>query len=275
MEKVKDSKALIAMLGENERKHESIETNCILTWEEALRLLRRKSLYVIECPAGLMFLDDEGDYYRVHFYLDEHIPFEFERMKKPVLVEFFVTGGEATPEIVSMEKKWLDQGFEPYIINEKIYRSIKDCDKADTVIENSMGRFTIGRAKPEHAEQIVALWRASLNPLNSAIPKINETLFEIGAGNIFCVLKDGEVCAVNKMVILGGTVSTWLGATKPKYRRLGLSSAMKLLIYKTAHDQGIREAYTWVDRDNEASVIALTKLGFKTKGEWTEGFILR
>ncbi len=77
-----------------------------------------------------------------------------------------------------------------------------------------------------------------------SIPRfpLEESLYEIAQGNIFVMEREdtGEVCAANKMVVRGGMVSTWLGAVKAEYRRMGLSTAMKQLIYKTAQERGIR-----------------------------------
>ncbi len=42
---------------------------------------------------------------------------------------------------------------------------------------------------------------------------------------------------------------------------MGLSTAMKQMIYKTAQERGIQMCYTWVGRENTASVKALEKTG--------------
>ena len=254
------------------------ETNCIFEPGEVDRLLRRKSLYMGKCESGAFLIDDEGEYYRVHFFFAVDKPVSFERMDKPVLVEFLMAGGEdRRRSIREMERKWMDCGFVPHVVDLKMYLSLQDYVPGPTVVENAVGKFRGRLARAEDAEAILPIWDRSLDHLNSAIPSLDETLYEISQGNIFVMEREdtGEICAANKMVIRGGMVSTWLGAVKSEYRRMGLSTAMKQMIYKTAQERGIQMCYTWVDRENTASVKALEKLGFRCHGEWTEGFILR
>lgn len=274
LQRVEDKKQLKRLLYENLRRFPRWETNCIFEPGEVDRLLRRKSLYAEVCRSGLYLLDDEGDYYRVHYFFNADAPVEFAPMDKPVLVEFLVTRGRRSAAIAEMEQKWLKAGFREHVKDLKLYLSLKGYRLRPTVVENAAGRFVARIARPEDAEQILPIWDAALDHLNSAIPSLEELLYEIGEGNIFVMDKDGEVCAANKMVVRGGMVSTWLGAVKTEYRRMGLSTAMKQLIYKTAMERGITMCYTWVDVDNTASRIALEKIGFVSRGEWTEGFLL-
>ena len=274
MLRVEDRAQFKRLLYDNLRRFPRWETNCIFEPGEVDRLLRRKSLYAGTCCAGLYLLDDEGDYYRVHYFFSVDEPVDFAPMDKPVLVEFLVTRGKRSAAIAEMEKKWLAAGFREHVKDLKMYLSLKDYRLRPTVVENERGRFAARLARAEDAAQILPIWEGALDRLNSAVPSMEELLYEIGEGNIFVMDREGEICAANKMVIRGGMVSTWLGAVKPKYRRMGLSTAMKQLIYKTAMDRGIAMCYTWVDVNNEASRLALESLGFVCRGEWTEGFLL-
>lgn len=272
--RVENKEQLKALLYENLHRFARWETNCIFEPGEVDRLLRRKSLYAGSCRSGAYLLDDEGDYYRVHFFFSVDEPVEFSAMDKPVLVEFLVTHGARSAQIAAMEKKWLDAGFVEHVVDLKMYLPLKGYSLRPALVENAAGRFVGRRAIEADAAQILPIWDAALDHLNSAIPSMEELLYEIDLGNIFVMDKDGEICAANKMVIRGGMVSTWLGAVKPEYRRMGISTAMKQMIYKTALDRGIQMCYTWVDRENRASILALEKIGFRCHGEWTEGFIL-
>ena len=274
LQRVEDKRQLKQLMYENLRRFPRWETNCIFEPGEVDRLLRRKSLYAGACPAGLYLLDDEGDYYRVHFFFSVDAPVDFSPMDKPVLVEFLVTRGKRSAAIAEMEQKWLAAGFREHVKDLKLYLSLKDYPLRPAVVENAAGRFIARPARAEDAAQILPIWDAALDHLNSAIPSMEELLYEINEGNIFVVDREGEVCAANKMVIRGGMVSTWLGAVKPEYRRMGLSTAMKHRIYKTAMERGVFLCYTWVDENNAASRAALAKLGFVHRGEWTEGFLL-
>ena len=195
-------------------------------------------------------------------------------MDKSVLVEFFVTRAKRSVAIEEMMDKWRAIGFRDHVVDLKMHLSLKGYKLRPSWVENDAGRFEGRLAAAQDAQQILRLWDESLDHFNSAIPSLEETLYEIGEGNVFVMDRDGEICAANKMVIRGGMVSTWLGAVKPAYRRMGLSTAMKQMIYKTAMERGIYACYTWVDRENMASRIALEKLGFVFHGEWTEGLIL-
>jgi len=272
--RVEDKDHLKAIVYENLHRFARWETNCIFEPGEVDRLLRRGSLYAGSCGSGAYLLDDDGDYYRVHFFFSVDDPVDFEPMDKPVLVEFLVAHGKRSDATEQMEKKWMDAGFRPHVVDLKMYLSLKDYRLRPTVVESEAGLFVGRLATDEDADQILSIWAGALDRLNSAIPGRDELLYEIGMGNIFVMDKDGEVAAANKMVIRGGMVSTWLGAVKPEYRRLGLSTAMKQMIYGTAIARGIATCYTWVDRENTASVKALEKIGFRCHGEWTEGFIL-
>ena len=274
LQRVVDKRHLKSLMYENMRRFPRWETNCIFEPGEVDRLLRRGSLYVDTCHDGFCLLDDEDDYYRVHFFFSVDAAVDFPPMDKPVLVEFLVTHGARGPVIAEMERKWLAAGFREHVRDLKMHLSLKGPALRPAVVENAAGRFVARLAREEDATQILPIWEASLDRLNSAIPSMEELLYEIGQGNIFVVDREGEICAANKMVIRGGMVSTWLGAVKREYRRMGLSTAMKHQIYKTAMERGVFHCYTWVDENNAASRAALAKLGFVHRGEWTEGFLL-
>lgn len=271
---IQDKKQLRQFLYENMHLCPRWETNCIFEPGEVDRLLRRKSLYADTCSAGVYLLDDEGDYYRVHYFFRADEPIAFAPMDKPVLLEFLATRGKREQVVSQMAEKWLAAGFRPWVKDLKLYLPLSKDRLRPSVVENDVGRFTARLAASQDAAHILALWNASLDHYNSAIPSAEELLYEISEGNIFVMDREGEVCAANKMVIRGGMVSTWLGAVKPEYRRMGLSTAMKQLIYQTALERGINMCYTWVDVKNVASRRALESLGFTWRGEWTEGFLL-
>ncbi len=273
LRRVETKKQLRQFFYENMHRFQRWETNCIFEPGEVDRLLRRGSLYAGECGSGAYLLDDEGDYYRVHFFFAVDEPVDFAPMDKPVLVESLVRGERGTV-LEEMQRKWLLAGFEPHIVDLKMHLNLEGYAPGPTVVENRAGIFAARPAVAGDADAILSIWDAALDHLNSAIPGRAELLYEIERGNIFVMDRDGEVCAANKMVIRGGMVSTWLGAVKSQYRRMGLSTAMKQLIYKVALERGIASCYTWVDRENIASVSALKKLGFCYLGERTEGFIL-
>lgn len=252
----------------------SVETNCILTAEEIDRLIKRGSLYYDIDGAGVCFLDDEGDYYRAHFYFKRDARFSFAPLEKPVIVEFLVTEYEAREAVKDMERRWMDNGFLRYIVNLKMYLPLDGYKPHASTIHSHLGTFSARWATEKDADQILSMWREALNPTNSAIPSREELLYEISNRSIVVMANEKEVAAANKMVIAGETVSTWLGTTRPEYRRIGLSTAMKQFIYKTAIEKGCTLCYTWVDRENKVSVRALEKIGFRYLGEHTEGFIL-
>ncbi len=74
LQRVEDKKQLKCLLYENLRRFPRWETNCIFEPGEVDRLLRRKSLYAEECGSGRYLLDDEGEYYRVHFFFHVDAP---------------------------------------------------------------------------------------------------------------------------------------------------------------------------------------------------------
>ena len=272
--RIEDKGQLRRFLYEQMHLHPRWETNCIFEPGEVDRLLRRASLYAATCRTGAYLIDDEGDYYRIHYFFHADEPVDFLPMDKPVLLEYFTTEGKREQIVRAMASKWQAVGFRPWVKDLKLYLSLSRERLRPTVVECDRGRFVARLARPQEAQDILRIWDASLDHYNSAIPSVEELLYEIGEGNIFVMDREGEVCAANKMVIRGGMVSTWLGAVKPEYRRLGLSTAMKQLIYATALERGISMCYTWVDVNNTASRIALEKLGFTWRGEWTEGFLL-
>ena len=126
LQRVEDKRQLKQLMYENLRRFPRWETNCIFEPGEVDRLLRRKSLYAGACPAGLYLLDDEGDYYRVHFFFSVDAPVDFSPMDKPVLVEFLVTRGKRSAAIAEMEQKWLAAGFREHVKDLKLYLSLKN-----------------------------------------------------------------------------------------------------------------------------------------------------
>ena len=151
LRRVEDKRQLKQLMYENLRRFPRWETNCIFEPGEVDRLLRRKSLYADPCRAGLYLLDDEGDYYRVHFFFSVDAPVDLQPMDKPVLVEFLVTRGERSAAIAEMEQKWLAAGFREHVRDLKLYLSLKNYPLRPAAVENAAGRFIARPARAEDA----------------------------------------------------------------------------------------------------------------------------
>ena len=99
LQRVEDKRQLKQLMYENLRRFPRWETNCIFEPGEVDRLLRRKSLYAGACPAGLYLLDDEGDYYRVHFFFSVDATVDF------------------SAAFAELEQKWLAAGFREHVMD--------------------------------------------------------------------------------------------------------------------------------------------------------------
>jgi GNAT superfamily N-acetyltransferase len=276
MRRVEDINHFVQLTQTLKQDKTQIVTNSLLLPGEIERLTALGQMMYLPLPTGIAFLCDEGAFYRLYYYVDARKQISFEKLDKQVVIDFVYREGRKPDAVTNMQEEWQRCGFTPYSVNRKMSMSLVDymqC-KPRPLMRNGR-QFQIIGAEPRHAAEIEALWRAVLDPFNSAIPEGSALLRQIEDGNVFCIIEDDTVYAADRIQVENRRGSAWQVAVDASMRRMGLGTALQLHNFFTAKKRGCHTFFLWVAEDNTAARMVYEKLGLACTKDISETYILK
>lgn len=266
MEKINSVAEFSYILNETKNIFTDLISNCVLMPSDIERFSAVGKLFAERVSAGVLFLVEERDFFRVYYYLSPRGEYKPLNFAKPLLVENTVKEKSRikTDLITECLLKW---GFVQKCENVRYSLKLTDehsiCETSFSVNDKN---FTIDFANLDDCKDIYEIWEKSLDKNNSAIPTQDEFKEFINSKNIICVYNENRAVAVNKLIYERKKGSLWLVAVHPDYRRMGIATKLKRFNFSRVNNLGGNSCFLWVDKSNTSAIRADIKLGFKFDG---------
>ena len=280
MDPVDDLKHFSALVKRFKASTNTLISNSFLLPDQITHYTQQKTLFVTDLNDGIGFLIDTGDFYQLNFYLAGKEPIEFSRKDKPVVIHFVNRDNVRPDPWEETEARWIKSGFSQYKSNKRM--SLQICSELGTI--NDIIRINdvdcpiavLGSQQPAQdyqLDELIALWRSTLDIYSNAIPSLEELRVLGDAKQILCILgQKGHVIGALHFQT-GKKVSTiQYVAVDQKFRRLGL--ARHMVQFCMTHATDIRQYVLWVDVNNIAAINLYTGLGFTFDGMYSNQLIL-
>lgn len=260
-----------------------ISTNCFLSTDAVKRLLEQERLYVMHVEDGVLFVSDEGLYYRGYYCWNPDTQKHLPPLEKPLLTKHLYYQGHKKEELLINERILSLCGFVKSDTNcqvevgaerkEKIRRQLRLFDR---MIEK--GNFKIEYARPAHYEEILRLRMETKEFSCFTFPYLSEE--EIWQGmeehSYLCVFDSFQNICATTYVDYSAMIPEGNGVcVKEKYKKkFGFGGA---LLYRALYDsfeKGCERYHSWVTEGNEASIQFHERMGFQYTGKVEEDWIL-
>lgn len=206
--------------------------------EDSLLICGEESIALIYEDAGVT---------RLQFYLSslEAAPALGEQLKavprRPVIVD--CVGREERVEAVS--QALCGAGFAPYT---RLVRL-----RGGRIPYRPVPEGFARPARPEHTDKILDMLNGTFDPFVSHLPSREKLRSLIGEGLVYCVLKDGEIAAVECLERIGNHgIYIYQGVVEKKYRGLGFGG--QLLQYSLNQYPDSLTFTTWVEEGNTGPI---------------------
>lgn len=285
MEKIHSLDEYYALLSDIKKNNhdKKISSNCFLSAEAVKRLLKQGRLYVIRLEDGMMFLSDEGLYYRGYYCWNPETPKTISALEKPLLTKHIYYQGHKKEDLLQNENILSLCGFRKSDTNcqvevgqendEQIHRQLQLFDR---ILEK--GNFKIEYAKPEQYEEILCLRRETpeFSCFTFSYLSNEEILQGMKEHSYICVFdRFHNICATT-YVDYGSMIPEGNGlCVKEAYKkRFGFGGALLYRALSDSFEKGYKRYYGWITEGREASVQFHERMGFQYTGKVEEDWIL-
>jgi len=274
--------ALTADVKKN-RGFKRFSTNCFLSTNAVKRFLKQERLYAIDVEDGIMFLCDEGPYYRAYYCwnpdTEKHLPV----MEKPLLTKHIYYQGHKKEDLVLNENILSLCGFEKSDTNcqvevgeEKSEHIRRQLQLFDRVLEK--GNFKMEYAKPEQYEEILHLRMETpeFSCFTFSYLSDEEILRGMEERSYICVLDRFQNICATTYIDYSSIIPEGNGlCVKEKYKkRFGFGGALLYRALSDSFERGCKRYYGWITEGHEASIQFHARMGFQYTGKVEEDWIL-
>ncbi len=253
----------------------SVIYNAILMPKEIQRLIEEKKLFYREMPQGLAVYRIEKDFYKLYLFLEESRIVHIEKLDKPIVVELIYSERRLDSNVLKMESKCGAMGFEPYVTNLRRTIQLETMNYSNFFEVEENCQYKIKPAVLSQSDKLIALWNESLDQYDSILPTMSELEIQIQRGEIYCLLKNGELVGAFKLKKENNKWgSIWLVAVESSQRGNGLAGVLLGEVLQKALDWGLKYCYIWTDMRNHSMERVLEKMNFRLDGIRSEEYIL-
>ena len=257
-----------------------LDTNCLFPGSVVKDSIQQNHLYYREFPEGFILYIDEGNLYRIYYFLDSSKPVPELRCEKDLLLEELDFKNRREEYLSYFTDKILKSGF--YLESRNIQFEINlaeqkewiqaEYKKAGERLENN-GLTSATELNPKQIEQVLELWRDHLKPTD--VPVSHTEFASDDNQSVVCVLnKDGSVCGTLWWVDRGNYCEVRHIVTHPDYYRMGISNFTMLYSFVKAMERGSKFVISYTDIHNEKSIGMHKHAGMAENGKISLQFLL-
>lgn len=244
--------------------HRGAITNCYLMREELETAIREGRLFLIEEDACLFILLEQEDYFAFYFYANPSAQAHsrLPRRDKPFVANLlFRTAGPQRPNGDSLLEA---AGFRHCATHRRMQKT------PSSEVHSAPAAFCV-RSTRQRTDDLIALWRSTIDPLSTAIPSKqmtlppNEEILRIDE-------QDGRLLSAIKVAYSGSTALLEHLSTRADQRGRGLGKCLFQAVDQRALEKGVQTIRLWVDERNHA-INLYRHLGFQEDGMVSRQYI--
>lgn len=256
------------------RKYDKMIYNVMLLPDEIERLIGYGRFYYEEVDGGVIFYDDELDFYKLYCHLDISATVHITSRDKPQIVEFIGSTVRTDRKVEALREKFEESGIEKYVTNMRVRTSAKRHRLSEEVTAEWPSDMFWGYATSDDKPALYDIWQ-SLDKYDSIIPRENELDDLIDKKAIVCIYQQSNICATAKIRRENTkTDSYWLVTVDPNYRRRGIATKMYDLLLSLTEEGGREFGIQWCDISNSSIIAVTDKFGFEPDGAQSVEYII-
>jgi len=244
-------------------------------------------LFYLKHTGGVLFLADEGSYYRAYYIWDGHAGKERICLDKPAVIEEINQGGRRDSYFEELQLHLSATGFTFYRNNLQVEKNLSNGDvrekgesregnngieDASTLNEMRKAGLRFEYLGEDQMDLAAALWNDLLElsdiPQDHLIWQKENRVF--GAFN-----EKGEMVAAQWWRFEKNASEGRHTATRQDYARRGIASALVAEWCRDAAGQQMKKCYTWISDANTRSLALYHKMGFRPNGRQCIQYILK
>lgn len=288
---VKSYEEYVALVKEAKQKASNkVFSNCYMLPAEIKRLISLKSFYQVNTETGLVFVDDEGPYYHMVFFVDIKSKLVLPTLEKDILIENVYYEGRKT-QLQDDFEKFLEsvgcvflntyRGLEekPSLAPDKFFKKL-------SVLENTLAieGKKIAVPKYEQLPEFEKVYRSIIDKYVQKKFTLKERKKQADAGLLYCITDNsGKIYAIAvRASVQGGAYGS-----RKEYQNNIYAPVLLFYLFKNFYDNipkdldeqkrymRSRSISGWIAVDNKASWRIHKMLGIKATGKSMNQFVIK
>ncbi|MBQ7973011.1 MAG: hypothetical protein IJ291_06125 [Lachnospiraceae bacterium] len=257
-------------------------SNMYYTVEQLQRYIDLERMYYHETQGGIIFLFDEGLYYKAGLYLDGEQEFDFPEVDKKLLVRDIYREGKRDQKLPFIVKRLEELGFDNQGTTAQVCAQVQKLFSMSSRVERYVKRleqsgFRFGIGDISQIDEMEKLLYSSEIIKDYHIEyKTEEEKMQMSGNYMGVWDKDGNLCAASIVSVINGVAQGVGIAIQEKYKMSGLAPFITYYRSKWLLEQGIDLIQGWLLLCNQKSILYHTSLGYemtdKRADEWVKNW---
>lgn len=250
-------------------------TNCYFTADSVERYVSERRLYSVLLSNGLLFLQNQGNFYKLQMWLVKIAPFDIPKLEKPLVAELVFRLDKPVNEQVKVEKLLTSVGMQ-------LYREMKEItigsvppekkDQYDQKLEYLKQRgFRFEPVARQAAPAVYELLRRNIDKYDLYGFKEMNWPWICKNEFAFCVYTpQGDICAV---CVVPRGFRGGLSAVDLPYRGQGIGQTLEYYSYHMQNKARVTD-HLWIALDNSVNLHLMQVMGGKDSFRRTRSYIM-
>lgn len=281
MEKIGSKQDFYNIIKEERKIRNADINNNYLTDDRIDDMVEKGVLFYEIKDDGLLFFDDERDYYNLYYYWNSEKPFCTEKREKPVVIVNY-WNGEKREKQLKFEERLKEAGFENTHLSQQIKKNVeglkKVVDETYAISKKFFDSYGLKLIPPEekHVESFRELLRSLKEIPVWHVPYQNdEEIVESGRrGNTVCAVdKNDRVCAAISYFFDDATYG-WVGIAPDYQKKPGIPVVLYEWSYRRILERN-PNLNGWIADINKKSANFHVAMGFTWTGRHKEDWVLQ
>ena len=272
MELVKNFDHFVKLIKSEKSRNGRTKTNCYFFPDYITKITKEETLYFERTSSGLFFLKHEVGFYMLYFYVSDQLKDELDiqflnSIEEPVLLNTIYSQISNEAKLRSDVNFWSSQNF---YLRKNFKRMILTNDLC--INENRLNNnldYLIRFVNRSEIEELLFLWKNSLDLLSNPLPNEGELISSIINQEIICILDTNKnIIAALQCRKEGSFFEISRVAVDYRFRRQGLAYTLMVKSIQSKNNY-----FLWVAEDNFSAIMLYEQLGFMFDGKITKQFL--
>lgn len=226
--------------------------------------IKKRLLCFERAEKQLLFYYRHENSYRLFFYAAQTSKLVLNSFDLPVFTAYQYYKGR---ENAAMNTFLLNSGFSEYRLSGNMSMAV-----SESVFDN-LRTNKVEYGTRDRGDEIIRLWRGSLDVYTSDIPDSKHLAEMIALGQILVIIEDNAVRSVCHIRQEENRIRVRLVATDKEYRRRGYCQSFFHFICRGLAAGENTRVELWVDVNNKPAVEAYLKFGMKFNGRLSKYYV--
>lgn len=272
MEKIDSYEQCNSLIQDFRNRCNKSVTNFYLLSTEIQETINNNEVWYLSDKDLLVIGIDEEEYSRIYYFASKEVVPILENIGKTMILDLVTRDIDHDKKVNEEVERWRKSGFEEYKIYTRMRYDLRELDHTDEVNVSDIS-YDLSCAEHEDAEDLLRLWKESLDKYSTPLPSVEQMQRLIESNHVYCIRMKDKIAGAVYMNVTETMCALEHLAINPDFRRQGLGTALMDYALRSISRENVDICCLWVDVDNVPACDSYKKYGFINDRIWSRRLI--